>query len=153
MTDHHLLALKKCIEEVRGNDAFTGTVAGPMALCAKASEGMDDHLKAFVATIDGSIRNAIVCSTSEDIRKVEEILSSFFLENPNLDRCQIHVKKNPACSETYDVEGAADPLVYEFVGMADADVTKPEDVLVYNEFIESLERWADQKKREEEWGV
>jgi hypothetical protein len=114
---------------------------------------MDDHLKAFVATIDGSIRNAIVCSTSEDIRKVEEILSSFFLENPNLDRCQIHVKKNPACSETYDVEGAADPLVYEFVGMADADVTKPEDVLVYNEFIESLERWADQKKREEEWGV
>ncbi len=72
---------------------FEGTVAGPLAMCVKAGEGMDmdDLLQDFVDHMESSI----VVSDKVDMGKVDEILYSFYSDHPNLNKYkyQIHMRR------------------------------------------------------------
>jgi hypothetical protein len=142
ITNEGLLELKFRIDQARNNDMFEGTVAGPLAMCVKASEGMDGLLQNFVDNMENSIRNSIVVSDEMDMSKIDEILYSFYTDHPNLKKHQIHVKKIRNCTRRIDTAAVDFPVpeeVNEFVTFADADENCPEEVIVYNQIIECLD--------------
>ena len=97
-----------------------------ISLCVKAREGNE------------KIQRTIVYSSNADNSKVFDVWAAFAEQYPNVKRSHFCVKKNVTCDELLNTDNCGFDDVYAFVDRADANVKIPEEVIAYNEVIESL---------------
>eukprot|EP00985_Skeletonema_marinoi_P006221 scaffold2697_cov79-Skeletonema_marinoi.AAC.1 len=85
-----------------------------------------------------TIRRTIVYSSNADNSKVFDVWAAFAEQYPNVKRSHFRVKKNVTWDELLNTDNCGFDDVYAFVDRADANVKIPEEVIAYNEVIESL---------------
>jgi len=140
-----LVALKKAIDDARSNELFEGPVAGPIQLCLKAKEGMDNELEGFAEVLDRKLLTSIVVSTYRDLQQMNSVRKAFFEARPHLNKYQIRTSVNRAYKTKYDTDDDNLEEVNVFADLADADEDKPEEVIVYNQVIQALTLAADEE--------